>query len=44
MDLSEILNKNILKIEGVDMVDGRPPLDLKPYFPEFDMRDVESKV
>ncbi len=25
------------------MVDGTPPLDLKPYFPEFDMRDVKSK-
>jgi len=43
MDLSEILNKNILKIKGLDIADRTPHLDLKPYFLEFDMRDVELK-
>jgi len=28
-----------LEIEDVDMVDGTPLLDLKPYVPEFDDRD-----
>jgi tRNA (Thr-GGU) A37 N-methylase len=28
-----------LDIEDVDMVDGTPILDLKPYVPAFDARD-----
>jgi tRNA (Thr-GGU) A37 N-methylase len=28
----------ILEIEGVDMLDGSPLLDIKPYVPEFDIR------
>jgi tRNA-Thr(GGU) m(6)t(6)A37 methyltransferase TsaA len=27
-----------LEIEGVDMLDGTPLLDIKPYVPEFDIR------
>ena len=29
---------HILKIEGVDVLDGTPLLDIKPYVPEFDLR------
>lgn len=29
---------NNLEIEGVDMLDGTPLLDIKPYVPDFDMR------
>ena len=29
---------NILTVEGVDMLDGTPLLDIKPYVPEFDVR------
>jgi tRNA (adenine37-N6)-methyltransferase len=29
---------NILEIEGVDVLDGTPLLDIKPYVPEFDSR------
>ena len=29
---------NQLDIEGVDMLDGTPLLDIKPYVPEFDVR------
>lgn len=29
---------NELEIEGVDMLDGTPLLDIKPYVPEFDGR------
>ncbi len=29
---------NVLQVEGVDMLDGTPLLDIKPYVPEFDIR------
>jgi len=32
---------NVLHIEDVDIVDGTPLLDIKPYVPEFDIRTVE---
>ena len=32
---------NTLHIEDVDMVDGTPLLDIKPYVPEFDIKNVE---
>ncbi|MCX5896123.1 MAG: tRNA (N6-threonylcarbamoyladenosine(37)-N6)-methyltransferase TrmO [Proteobacteria bacterium] len=31
-----------LHIEEVDIVDGTPLLDIKPYVPEFDVREVEK--
>lgn len=34
---------NILEIEGVDVWDGTPLLDIKPYVPDFDVRtDVKN--
>jgi len=36
------IDGNILKIEDVDVIDGTPLLDIKPYVPEFDIREVES--
>jgi len=30
--------ENTLEIQGVDMLDGTPLLDIKPYVPEFDIR------
>ena len=32
----------ILHIQDVDIVDGTPLLDIKPYVPEFDIREVEK--
>lgn len=32
--------ENILYIQDVDMLDGTPLLDIKPYVPEFDARTV----
>ena len=32
---------NNLQIQDVDVIDGTPLLDLKPYVPEFDVRVVE---
>jgi tRNA-Thr(GGU) m(6)t(6)A37 methyltransferase TsaA len=37
--LIEVEN-NILHIQDVDIIDGTPLLDLKPYIPEFDIREV----
>ena len=34
--------KNILYIEDLDMVDGTPLLDIKPYIPEFDYRKARK--
>lgn len=35
--------KNILHVRGVDMVDGTPLLDIKPYFSDIDAhRDVQT--
>ena len=33
---------SVLHIEDVDIVDGTPLLDIKPYVPEFDVREVEK--
>ncbi len=33
---------NILYVRDVDIVDGTPLLDIKPYVPAFDVRKVES--
>jgi tRNA-Thr(GGU) m(6)t(6)A37 methyltransferase TsaA len=31
-------HENTLDIEGVDILDGTPLLDIKPYVPDFDVR------
>jgi tRNA-Thr(GGU) m(6)t(6)A37 methyltransferase TsaA len=35
------LEQNVLHIQDVDIVDGTPLLDIKPYVPEFDIREVD---
>jgi tRNA-Thr(GGU) m(6)t(6)A37 methyltransferase TsaA len=32
--------KNILKVKGLDAIDGTPLLDIKPYVPSIDERSV----
>lgn len=34
---------NILRVKDLDIVDGTPLLDIKPYIPEFDIRDAKKK-
>lgn len=34
------VDRNILEIENVDILDKTPLLDIKPYVPEFDHRDA----
>ena len=36
------IKENILHIQDVDIVDGTPLLDIKPYVPEFDIRKAEK--
>jgi tRNA-Thr(GGU) m(6)t(6)A37 methyltransferase TsaA len=38
LSVTEIVsvNGNIIEIRGVDMLDGSPVIDIKPYVPEFD--------
>jgi tRNA (adenine37-N6)-methyltransferase len=37
------IHDRILEIEGADMLDGTPLLDIKPYVPDFDVRtDVHT--
>jgi tRNA (adenine37-N6)-methyltransferase len=33
---------HLLHIEDVDVIDGTPLLDIKPYVPEFDVRQVQK--
>jgi len=33
------IRKNVLKVRGIDVIDGTPLLDIKPYVPEFDQRE-----
>jgi len=41
LSLVELISvkKNILNIRGVDMLDGSPVLDIKPFVPEFETYD-----
>lgn len=37
------IKNNILEIENVDMIDGTPLLDIKPFIPEFDNHNIEKR-
>ncbi len=41
LSIVELLDRDgpILRVRGVDVVDGTPLLDIKPYVPEFDARE-----
>jgi tRNA-Thr(GGU) m(6)t(6)A37 methyltransferase TsaA len=36
------IKDNVLEIENVDILDGTPLLDIKPYTSQFDIHDVEK--
>lgn len=36
------INDNVLEVENVDILDGTPLLDIKPYIPDFDVHEVEK--
>ena len=31
-----------LRVQDIDVIDGTPLLDIKPYVPEFDVREVDQ--
>ena len=35
----KIARDNFLTVEGIDVLDGTPLLDIKPYVPDFDVRE-----
>ena len=35
---------NLLRIKGMDMVDGTPVLDIKPYVPHFELNDEDVRI
>ena len=37
------VKENILHVRDIDVVDGTPLLDIKPYVPEFDSREAAKK-
>jgi tRNA (Thr-GGU) A37 N-methylase len=36
------IKENILHVLNIDVLDGTPLLDVKPYIPEFDVRKVDK--
>jgi tRNA-Thr(GGU) m(6)t(6)A37 methyltransferase TsaA len=32
------VNKNVIRVKGLDAIDGTPILDIKPYFPMYDSK------
>lgn len=39
----KFIRDNYLTVEGIDVLDGTPLLDIKPYVPDFDVR-TETRV
>jgi tRNA (adenine37-N6)-methyltransferase len=37
------MEKNVLIVEGIDVLNGTPLLDIKPYIPKFDIIDGASE-
>ena len=36
------IEKNILHVQDLDIIDGTPLLDIKPYVGEFDAKEVDK--
>jgi len=37
----ERIEENVLYVKDIDVIDGTPLLDIKPYVPDFDIREVQ---
>ena len=33
------VHENIVEVQGLDAIDGTPVLDIKPYFPQYDLKN-----
>lgn len=44
LSIVELINReeNILHLDGVDILNGTPLLDIKPYTAKFDLHDVKK--
>ena len=31
-------SENIIRVQGLDAIDGTPVLDIKPYYPQYDLK------
>ena len=38
------IEKNIIKVRDLDIIDGTPILDIKPYIPDYDKPESEVKL
>lgn len=38
------INKNIVKVKDLDIIDNTPILDIKPYLPDYDNAEGEVKL
>ncbi len=38
------IEKNIIKVKGLDIIDKTPILDIKPYLPDYDKPESEVKL
>ena len=38
------VNKNIIRVKGLDVINKTPVLDIKPYLPDYDEPDGEVKL
>ena len=36
------IEENVLIVKGLDAINETPILDIKPYFPDFDLREAET--
>jgi len=32
------VNENVIEVQGLDAINGTPVLDIKPYYPEYDLK------
>ena len=39
-----LINKNVIKVKGLDIIDNTPILDIKPYLPDYDKPEEKIKL
>jgi len=36
------VNKNVIQVQGLDAVNDTPVLDIKPYYPKYDLKEIAT--